>query len=127
MATVSDAVNDPEGGVAVRMTLKVATAVTLAADAEINRALINTTCGPFAWMAPESFTVASSDGDATLLRTDVSPAGDVYMLGSCFVEVMTKCTRLPFDCLTGAAAVVQFRRHSDSRGFNCMEVRTALV
>ena len=65
-------------------------------------------------MAPETF----DDGDKGRI---VSPASDVYMLGSCFVELMTGCERQPFDWLTGQRVLV-FRGHDTTRAIHCIEV-----
>ena len=70
--------------------------------------------GPIAWMAPETF----DEGEKGQL---VSPASDVYMLGSCFVEVATGCERQPFDWLTPSSAFV-FRGHETTRAINCLQV-----
>ena len=50
--------------------------------------------GPVNWRAPETF-------DVTFKGQIVSAASDVYMLGSCVLEMMTACTRTPFDCVMG--------------------------
>jgi hypothetical protein len=50
--------------------------------------------GPVNWRAPETF-------DLSLKGQIVSAASDVHMLGSCVLEVMTACTRTPFDCVVG--------------------------
>ena len=71
--------------------------------------------GPVAWMAPETF-------DEGVNGQLVSPASDVYMLGSCFVEVATGCERMPFDWLSPQRTMV-FRVHDSSRGINCIQVR----
>ena len=65
-------------------------------------------------MAPESF-------DEGVNGQLVSPASDVYMLGSCFVEVATGCERMPFDWLSPQRTMV-FRGHDSSRGVNCIQV-----
>ena len=70
--------------------------------------------GPIPWMAPETF-------DAGEKGRMVSPASDVYMLGSCFVEVATGCERQPFDWLTPSSAFL-FRGHETTRTINCLQV-----
>ena len=70
--------------------------------------------GPIAWMAPETF-------DEDEKGRVVSPASDVYMLGSCFVEVATGCERQPFDWLSPQRCFL-FRGNDDTRGVNCIQV-----
>ena len=70
--------------------------------------------GPRAWMAPETF----DEGAKGRL---VSASSDVYMLGSCFVELATGCEREPFDWLVGDALTV-FRVHETTRGVSCIQV-----
>ena len=70
--------------------------------------------GPTAWMAPETF-------DENVKGQIVSPASDVYMLGSCFVEIAPSCTRAPFDWLAGQR-IFLFRGHETSRATNCIQV-----
>ena len=67
-------------------------------------------------MAPETF----DEGEKGHV---VSAASDVYMLGSCFVEVATGCERQPFDWLT-PQRVLMYRINDDSRGVNCIQVRS---
>ena len=70
--------------------------------------------GPVAWMAPETF----DEGEKGRL---VSPASDMYMLGSCFVEVATGCERQPFDWLTPQRTLV-YRVSDATRGVSCIQV-----
>ena len=70
--------------------------------------------GPIAWMAPETFDEREHGGI-------VSPATDVYMLGSCFVELATGCERTPFDWLTGHR-VLLFRGNDSTRAIDCIQV-----
>ena len=70
-------------------------------------------------MAPETF-------DEGVKGQLVSPASDVYMLGSCFVELATGCERTPFDWLT-VQRIVVFRGHDSTRHINCIQVRNLLV
>ena len=65
-------------------------------------------------MAPETF----DDGVKGQL---VSTASDVYMLGSCFVELATGCERTPFDWLTMQRIMV-FRGHDSTRHISCIQV-----
>ena len=69
---------------------------------------------PIPWMAPEMFDVGEKGHK-------VSPASDVYMLGSCFVEVTTGCERQPFDWLT-PEGVRRLRYNDSTRGVSCIEV-----
>ena len=71
--------------------------------------------GPIPWMAPETF----DEGEKGHV---VSAASDVYMLGSCFVEVATGCERQPFDWLTPQRCFL-FRGNDDTGSVNCIEVR----
>ena len=68
-------------------------------------------------MAPEAF-----DSGHGRKGKKATPANDVYMLGSCFVELATACERQPFDWLGGDALTV-FRVHDSTRHVNCIEVR----
>ena len=65
-------------------------------------------------MAPETF----DEGEKGRL---VSPASDMYMLGSCFVEVATGCERQPFDWLTHHG-VLRLRFNDVTRGVSCIQV-----
>ena len=65
-------------------------------------------------MAPETF----NEGEHGQV---VSPASDMYMLGSCFVEVATGCERLPFDWL-GTQGVLRLRFNDSTSGVNCLQV-----
>ena len=65
-------------------------------------------------MAPETF-------DESERNRLVSPASDVYLLGSCFVEVLTGCKRQPFDWLTPQRTLV-YRVSDSTRGVNCIQV-----
>ena len=69
--------------------------------------------GPIAWMAPETF-------DGRMPSRTASTAGDVYMLGSTFLEVISGCTRTPFDWLP-ARGVFNYRGHEVSRQVNTVE------
>ena len=69
---------------------------------------------PTAWMAPETF----DEGEKGQW---VSPASDMYMLGSCFVEVATGCERQPFDWLTPQRTLV-YRVSDATRGVSCIQV-----
>jgi hypothetical protein len=88
-------------------------AVRLLCDAEDAHAY-TTLRAPTAWRAPETFR-HSSKGEL------VSRAGDVYMLGSCFLEVMTACARTPFDWLAGEALLV-FRAQDSSHHMSAIQV-----
>ena len=71
--------------------------------------------GTAAWMAPEVF-VDDVVGQA------VCPASDVYMLGSCFVELVSGCERTPFDWLTAQRLLV-FRGQDTTRHLSCLQVK----
>ena len=73
--------------------------------------------GPVAWMAPETFA-GRAKGQV------VSAASDVYMLGSCFLEVMSGCQRTPFDWLTGYT-LLAFRGQESTRQVNTLQVGAA--
>ena len=71
---------------------------------------------PIAWAAPETFQ-ESERGQL------VSAATDVYMLGSCFLELITGCFRTPFDWLEwNTKSLKEFREHERSRMLNCIQV-----
>ncbi len=70
-------------------------------------------------MAPEAL---GEEGDSHV----GSSASDVYMLGGCFIEVLTACTRTPFDWLP-AHDVVAFRTRETSRQVGCIQVRSLLL
>ena len=70
--------------------------------------------GPIAWMAPETF----DEGEKGHV---VSAASDVYMLGSCFVEVATGCERQPFDWLS-PQGVLRLRYSDSTRSVSCIQV-----
>jgi hypothetical protein len=52
---------------------------------------------PIAWLAPEAFA-ESTRGRAGRIATTAS---DVFMLGGVFLELATRCTRTPYDWMTG--------------------------
>ena len=73
-----------------------------------------------AWRACETF-VPRSGGCIVL------PASDVFMLGCTFIEVLTGCSRQPYDWLveedpTGTALIV-YRGHDSTRNNNPLVVR----
>ena len=70
--------------------------------------------GPIPWMAPETF-------DEGKKGHVLSPASDVYMLGSCFVELATGCERQPFDWLA-PQDVLRLRYNNGTRGVSCLQV-----
>jgi hypothetical protein len=76
---------------------------------------------PTAWLAPEAFlaSTTSQKGKAA------SPASDVFMLGCCFLELATGCTRTPYDWLTGFS-LTAFRAHDTSRMIGPIQVRGAV-
>ena len=72
--------------------------------------------GPTAWMAPETF-IESEKGHIA------SKASDVYMLGSCFVELLTGCERMPFDWLSPSQTFIfRARAHKSAGVENCLQV-----
>ena len=50
---------------------------------------------PLAWRACETFIPRTSGASGTI----VLPASDVFMLGCTFIEVLTGCSREPYDWL----------------------------
>ena len=65
-------------------------------------------------MAPETF-------DESVKGQLVSPASEVYMLGSCFVELATGCERMPFDWLS-SDGVLRLRYSDGRRDISCLQV-----
>ena len=63
---------------------------------------------PVAWRACETFIPR---GDDTILA---STASDVFMLGCTYIEVLTGCTRKPFDWLLGTS-LVKYRQDEATR------------
>ncbi len=72
---------------------------------------------PTAWLAPEVF-VASTRGNMGKLAT---AASDVFMLGCCYLELVTGCTRTPYDWLTGFALTV-YRGQDSTRSIGPIQV-----
>ena len=60
----------------------------------------------------------------------VLPASDVFMLGCTFIEVLTGCSREPYDWLMDEDAsgfkLITFRTHDLTRDVNPLAVRTAM-
>ena len=79
-----------------------------------------TLMAPLAWRACETF-VPRADG-----RMVVIPASDVFMLGCTFVEVLTGCTRQPYDWLMAedlsGFKLVAFRASDLTRDVTPIEV-----
>jgi serine/threonine protein kinase len=69
---------------------------------------------PIAWLAPETFT-AHAGGKVA------SAASDVFMLGCCYLELLTSCTRAPYDWLSGFA-LTTFRAHESTRSLGPIQV-----
>jgi serine/threonine protein kinase len=65
-----------------------------------------------AWLAPETVADPSDTGS---VHGPSTPASDVYMLGSTFLELATGCTRAPYDWLADAE-LLRFRCHPTSSG-----------
>jgi hypothetical protein len=72
---------------------------------------------PTAWRAPETFVSRA----AGKVGSVASPASDVFMLGCCFLELATGCTRTPYDWLTGEDLLV-FRKHAATRAVGPIQV-----
>ena len=64
---------------------------------------------PIAWRACETFAPHKSAGMVVLA------ASDVFMLGCAFIEVLTGCSRTPFDWLKGEQLLL-FRGNDSTRG-----------
>ena len=75
-----------------------------------------TLSAPVAWRACETFVHHVTPG------TIVTEASDVFMLGCAFVEVLTGCSREPYDWLSGEALLL-FRGNDATRGLNPLLVR----
>ena len=72
----------------------------------------------FAWCACETFA-PRADG-----RRVATPASDVFMLGCTFIEVLTGCTRQPYDWLMADRfALIAYRTHESTRNNNPLVVR----
>jgi hypothetical protein len=76
---------------------------------------------PTAWRAPETFV--SRDGGK--VGSVATPASDVFMLGCCFLELATKCTRTPYDWLVGEDLLV-FRKQTVTRTIGPVQVRACV-
>jgi hypothetical protein len=77
---------------------------------------------PTAWLAPEVF-VDSTKGRAGKVAT---AASDMFMLGCCYLELATKCTRTPYDWLRGFA-LTGFRWHDSTRTIGPIQVTMMLA
>ena len=75
-----------------------------------------TLSAPVAWRACETFVHHATSGMI------VTEASDVFMLGCAFVEVLTGCSREPYDWLSGEALLL-FRGNDATRGLNPLLVR----
>ena len=80
---------------------------------------------PIAWRACETF-VSRADGSMI-----VTEASDVFMLGCTFIEVLTGCSREPYDWLVkedpSGTALTVYRGHESTRNNNPLVVRLANV
>ena len=78
---------------------------------------------PMAWRACETFNPRSG-GDVV-----VTEASDVFMLGCTFIEVLTGCTREPYDWLMeedpSGTALTVYRGRESTRNNNPPVVRAA--
>ena len=80
---------------------------------------------PLAWRACETFAPHKSAG------TIVLEASDVFMLGCTFVEVLTGCSREPYDWLMeddpSGMDLIVYRKHESTRNNNPLVVCTVGV
>ena len=76
---------------------------------------------PLAWRACETFAPHKSAGMI------VTEATDVFMLGCTFIEVLTGCSRQPYDWLLeedpSGVALTVYRGHEGTRNNNPLVVR----
>ena len=79
-----------------------------------------TRTAPIAWRACETFASHRSAG------TIVLEASDVFMLGCTFIEVLTGCSREPYDWLTGEQ-LIAFRAHDTTRDLSPLLVRDSAL
>ena len=82
-----------------------------------------TLAAPLAWRACETFLPHRSESEGTI----VTEATDVFMLGCTFIEVLTGCTREPYDWLmaedTTGFRLITYRTHELTRDNNPLTVR----
>ena len=78
---------------------------------------------PLAWRACETFIPHKSAG------TIVTEASDVFMLGCTFIEVLTACSREPYDWLMeedpSGMTLITYRTHESTRNNNPLMVSEA--
>ena len=81
-----------------------------------------TLLGPVAWRAPETFRPRTSPSTP---GTIVQCESDVFMLGCTFLEVLTGCTRQPYDWLTEGdpASLLRFREGAGTLDVSPLQVR----
>ena len=76
---------------------------------------------PLAWRACETFAPHESAG------TIVLEASDVFMLGCTFIEVLTSCSREPYDWLMkqdpSGMDLIVYRKQASTRNNNPLVVR----
>jgi hypothetical protein len=78
---------------------------------------------PTGWLAPEVFVPSTRDRAGKV----ATAASDVFMLGCCYLELATKCTRTPYDWLSGFALTV-YRGHDSTRAIGPIQVtRTSML
>ncbi len=77
---------------------------------------------PTAWRAPETFVSRAAGKEGSVAST----ASDVFMLGCCFLELATGCTRTPYDWLDGDDVIV-FRKHASTRCIGPIQVTLLLL
>ena len=77
---------------------------------------------PVAWRACETFIPRAGGG------TIVAEPSDVFMLGCTFIEVLTRCSRQPYDWLMeedpSGFKLITFRTHDSTRSLNPLAVRS---
>ena len=80
---------------------------------------------PLAWRACETF-VPRADGG--MVATE---AADVFMLGCTFIEVLTGCSREPYDWLMAedpsGMSLMVYRGHESTRNNSPLAVRATAV
>jgi hypothetical protein len=77
---------------------------------------------PTAWRAPETFVSRAAGKVGSVAST----ASDVFMLGCCFLELATGCTRTPYDWLPGESLLV-YRGHDSTRAIGPIQVTLLLL
>ena len=77
---------------------------------------------PLAWRACETFIPHKSAGMV------VTEASDVFMLGCTFIEVLSGCSREPYDWLIeedpSGTMLITYRAHESTRSLDPLTVRS---